>query len=269
MKDPSGDAKGINQRTVPEFGAVKSATRVLDLFESLGRWDAEKTHVEIAIELGIPKSSLTQLLKTLVHRGYLSYVPESKGYELGPAIANLAKRVNDGTDLMSASRTVLPWVTSETQESCALNVLKGTLTEVKACVMGPNRLMYHMHLGDTAPLYATSGGKAILANLPVEMRKEYMAQVKFEQFTPNTITSVKRLEKDLAKARSTGYAFVTEEYTRGIIGVALPILNKLGFPIASVNIAIPTVRYNDGVRDLCLRTLAKAVDTFRSQMRLD
>ncbi|MGV6871832.1 hypothetical protein ACUSIJ_03955 [Pseudochelatococcus sp. B33] len=36
---------------------VKSATRVLDLFECFGRWDAEKTHTELASELAIPKSN--------------------------------------------------------------------------------------------------------------------------------------------------------------------------------------------------------------------
>lgn len=263
------DPKNPDQRSGTEFGAVKSATRVLDLFESLGRWDAEKTHVEIASELGIPKSSLTQLLKTLVNRGYLAYVPASKGYELGPAIANLAKRVNESADLMAAAKSVLPWVTAETHESCALNVLKGTRSEVKACVMSSQRLVYHMELGDTAPLYATSGGKALLAFLSDEMRKEYMSQVKFERITPNTITSAKLLEKELAKVRASGYAFVMEEFTLGIAGVARPILNKLGHPVASINVAIPTVRFNDSVRELCMTTLNKAVETFRSQLRFN
>jgi DNA-binding IclR family transcriptional regulator len=263
------DSHGAEKPALADFGAVKSATRVLDLFESLGRWDAQKTHVEIANELGIPKSSLTQLLKTLVRRGYLTYLPASKGYELGPAIANLAKRVHYGTDLMSVADTVLAEVAAETRETCALNVLKGARSEVKACAMSPRRLLYHMQLGDTAPLYATSGGKAILAFLPEEMLREYMAKVVFEQIIANTITTVERLEKELADVRSSGYAFVMEEFTPGIAGVACPILNALGFPLASINIAVPTVRFDATLRATCMASLGKAVSSIRTQLRLE
>jgi DNA-binding IclR family transcriptional regulator len=263
------DSYGAEKSEVTDFGAVKSATRVLDLFESLGRWDAQKTHVEIANELGIPKSSLTQLLKTLVRRGYLTYLPASKGYELGPAIASLAKRVHYGTDLMSVADAVLSEVAAETRETCALNVLKGGRSEVRACVMSPRRLLYHMQLGDTAPLYATSGGKAILAHLPEEMRREYLAEVEFEQITGNTITTVERLEKELSDIRSSGYAFVMEEFTPGIAGVACPILNALGFPLASINIAVPTVRFDAALRATCMATLSKAVGSIRTQLRLE
>jgi DNA-binding IclR family transcriptional regulator len=277
VDSPTRTAPTQNSQTRPavadkgvaaEFGAVKSATRVLDLFESLGRWDAHKTHMEIASELGIPKSSLTQLLKTLVRRGYLTYEPASKSYELGPSIAMLAKRVNDGTDLLSVSEKVLSQLAAETQESCALNVLKGDRSEVKACVMSPRRLLYHMQLGDAAPLYATSGGKALLAYLPEEMRKEYLARAVFEQITPNTITSAKRLEKELSEVRSTGYAFVMEEFTPGIAGIACPILSALDFPLASINIAIPTARFDNLLRDRCMAALRKAVGAVRSQLRL-
>ncbi|WP_309086172.1 IclR family transcriptional regulator [Chelativorans sp.] len=249
-----------------EDGAVKSATRVLDLFEFLGRWDAEKTHTAIAEELGIPKSSLTQLLKTLVSRDYLTYVPATKGYALGPAIVQLATRINEGNDLVSIAQGTLAWVTSETQESCALNYIKGDKSEVVACVMSPHRLLYHMRQGDTAPLYATSGGKALLAFLPNEMLEEYLARVTFEQVTPNTITNADDLRRDLEQVRSQGVAFVVEEFTPGIAGVARPILSKSGYPMASINVAVPVARFDAATRDLCIVTLRKAVDSIHQRL---
>ena len=90
-----------------ESGSVKSAMRVLDLLEYLRRWNAAQTHTQIAAQLAIPKSSLTQLLKTLVSRGYLDYDPASKGYFLGPAIAALGQRSAETRDLASVAETVL------------------------------------------------------------------------------------------------------------------------------------------------------------------
>lgn len=247
-------------------GPVKSATRVLDLFEFLGSWDAQKTHTEIAEELAIPKSSLTQLLKTLVQRGYLNYVPSSKGYELGPAIAELAKRSNDSNDLVEIAQSTLSWITAETQESCALNFVKGDKSEVVACVMSTRRLLYHMRLGDKAPLYATSGGKALLAYLPPEMLREYLSRVVFEQITPNTITNAEALHNELDRVRSSGVAFVVEEFTPGIAGVARPILSASGYPLASINIAVPVPRFDEALRNLCVLTLGKATEMISRRM---
>lgn len=252
----------------PESGAVKSATRVLDLFEFLSRWDSEKTHAEIAEDLGIPKSSLTQLLKTLVRRGYLSYDSASKGYQLGHSIAKMAKRTNERNELIALAGPVLEWLTKETGETSALNVMKGDKTEVAATITGAHRLTYTMRPRDEAPLYATSGGRAILANLPDDMIDEYCGRVTFEKFATATVTSVPRLQEELREVRRTGVAFVYEEFTLGINGIAAPILTQAGFPLGSINTAIPVSRYTHEKRDQCVASLQKAVDTVRRQMRL-
>jgi DNA-binding IclR family transcriptional regulator len=251
-----------------EGSSVKSATRVLDLFEYLGHWDLEKTHTEIARELEIPKSSLTQLLKTLVRRGYLTYTADTKGYVLGPSIAQLAKRIHDGKDLISIVKPTLEWITGETQESCALNFIKGDRSEVVASVTSSRRLVYHMQLGDSAPLYATSGGMVLLASMPEEMLEEYFQRVVLEPILPNTISTIAQLRERLARTRERGYAQVVEEFTLGIAGVARPILGTSGFPLAAINIAMPVARFDAAVRDQCLAVLAKAVSRVRSQLRL-
>lgn len=246
---------------------VKSATRVLDLFECLGRWDAEKTHTEIADELGIPKSSLTQLIKTLLARGYLDYTPLSKGYRLGPSIAKLAKRENESGDLVAAAHSVLEWISRETQETCALNFLKGDRSEVMASVAGSHRLNITMREGDVAPLYATSGGKALLAHLPPVMLDEYIARVRFEQITPTTINTVGQLRDEIEKVRKTGFAYVREEFTPGIVGVARAVVTHSGLAIGAVNIATPVQRFSKDKQKLCEATLVRAVAMLQAKIR--
>lgn len=260
MKQPDQRQGAVEQ------SLVKSATRALDLLEYLGRWGSEKTHTEIAADLGIPKSSLTQLLKTLVGRQYLSYTPASKGYEVGPAISRLARNARGGGDVVAIAQSVLEWVTSQTGESCALNVIKGDVSQVVAGVASPHRLLYHMRVGDSAPLYATSGGKALLAFLPDEMREEYLSRVTFERITPATIRTTAALRRELAKVRSTGIAFVTEEFTRGIAGVARPILDSTGHVLAAVNVAVPMVRFDEAARDHCVEILGIAATTIAQRL---
>lgn len=238
-------------------GAVKSAVRVLDLLELLALGD-EMSHADIADALEIPKSSLTQLLKTLVARGYIDFDPAAKGYRLGDAFARFSRRANDLRDLVTFIGPILEDITRETHETSALNQLKGNEAEVTATVSSPQRLLSNMRKGDVAPLYATSGGKAILAHLPESIRDEYLRNVQFDPITPKTIRSRKELLRQIAAIRKDGFAYSFEEFTPGIIGMAVPILSMSGAPLGAVNVAAPAIRFDGSARERIGRALQKA-----------
>jgi DNA-binding IclR family transcriptional regulator len=231
---------------------------VLDLFELLARWGAEMSHTELVEALQIPKSSLTQLLRNLVSRGYVEFSPGTKGYRLGEAFLRLSRQTGESRTLAGIIQPILEDITKLTLETSALNQLKGDVAEVVATVSSPQRLVSHMRRGDFAPLYATSGGKVILANLPEAMRDEYLRTVKFEAITPRTIRSKRELQRQIAEIRKTGVAYSFEEYTPGIIGVGVPILSETGFPLGSINIAMPSLRHTKAVQERAVRILLDA-----------
>lgn len=224
--------------------AVKSAERVLDLFELLARRTDGLLHMEIADRLGIPKGSLTQLLKTVVARGYVTYSAADKHYRLGERLAHLARRTARAQDLIALAQPLLEEITTRTRESSALNFPKGGEAEVVATVNGPQRLVSHMRLGDLAPLYATSGGKILLAHMAQEQLEAYLAAVSFEAITPKTLTSIDALRREIDEARRKGIAYSFEEFTPGIIGMAMAILSDEREVLASINVALPSIRYN-------------------------
>lgn len=236
------------------------------LFELLGTWGREMSHTDIAEALEIPKSSLTQLLKNLVGRSWLSYSPASKRYSLGSAFTRLARRAGRTADLVEVAGPVLAELTARTLESSALNVLKGDMAEVAATVLGPQRLVSHMRLGDVAPLYATSGAKIILAYLPAEMQEEYLRRVEFEPATPATLRSSRTLRSQLREIREEGVAYSYDEWTPGITGMARPVLAPSGDVLASVNVAVPSVRFGDAVRAQVSDALQRAAEAIQQQL---
>lgn len=229
--------------------AVKSADRVLDLFELLSGWGQEMSHADIAAELDIPKSSLTHLLKNLVTRGYVSFSPITKGYRLGDAFAALAHRAPSTKTLLSVAAPLLEQMTAQTRESSTLNQLKGDLSEVIATVSSPQRLVPHMRVGDLGPLYALSGGKAILAAMPDAMVDEYLSRVTFERITPATISTKAQLRREIAQVRKEGVAYSMEEFTPGIAGIGVALLSAGDFPLGSLTFAIPTVRFSPDAKE--------------------
>jgi len=247
-------------------GAVKSADRVLDLFEFLAHAGREMAHNEIADVLQIPKSSLTQLLRNLIARGYVEVTPNGRGYRLGATLLSLSQSAGQVRDLVAQADAFLAEITRETGESSALNQLKGDQAEVVATIIGPARLVTHMRLGDLAPLYATSGGKAILAHLSASFQDEYLGRVRFEAATPGTLRSAKALRKQLDAVRETGFAYSHEEWTPGIVGIGVPVLDASGAPLGAINVAVPAARFDASLKAKSEAALRRITDDLRRHL---
>lgn len=246
--------------------AVKSADRVLDLFELLAHAGREMAHNEIADVLQIPKSSLTQLLRNLIARGYVELTPNGRGYRLGATLLSLSHSAGQARDLVELAGAFLAEITRETGESSALNQLKGDHAEVVATILGPARLVTHMRLGDLAPLYATSGGKAILAHMPLDFQDHYLRHVRFEAATPATLRSAKAVRQQLASIRETGFAYSHEEWTPGIVGIGVPVLDGGGAPLGAINVAVPAARFGPAVKSTAEAALRRAADDLRRHL---
>ena len=247
-------------------GSVKSADRVLDLFELLAHAGREISHSDIAETLQIPKSSLTQLLRNLIARGYVEITASGRGYRLGATLLSLSHSAGQARDLVAQVDGFLADITRETGESSALNQRKGDQAEVMATVLGPARLVTHMRLGDLAPLYATSGGKAILAHMPVEDQDDYLSRVRFEPATPATLRSAKALQQQLGRVRDTGYSYSHEEWTPGIVGVGVAVLDGSGKPLGAVNVAIPAIRFDPAAKAKAEAVLRRVTDDLRRHL---
>lgn len=249
--------------------AVKSANRVLDVFELFARRGRPMSHTEIAEQLAIPKSSLSNLLATLAARGYLELTADRRSYRLGESLLALARRQAVSADLVTVAGPVLRALTRACGESSALNQLNDDETVVTCTEMGPHRLVSHMRNGDRAPLYATSSGKAILAFMAEDDRAAYLARVRFVAITPKTLSSVTMLRKELLAVRKTGMAFSREEFTPGIVGMAMPLLDESGAVLGAINVAMPAVRFNARYQKQIAAHLEAAVKAMRKQLRTD
>lgn len=224
---------------------VKSADRVLDVFELLAARRRPMSHTEIGEALSIPKSSLTQLLRNLESRRYLELIPGPNVYQLGAALFALAKDATSEPDLISLIRPFVEQLSMTINESCSLNLLRENGVECVFSAMSSHPLLYIIRTGEIAPLHAVSSGKVILAFLPEVKREQIIERMKFERITEHTKTSVESLRKELRKIAREGIAYSFQEFTPGIIGMAVPLLDEHGTPLGAINVALPVTRYND------------------------
>lgn len=256
------DAEENSMRT------VKSADRVLDVFELFARSGRELSHTQIAEQLGIPKSSLSQLLATLVARKYLDVSPDKRNYSLGSRLLALVRRKAAAEDMVSLARPILRSLTEACGESSALNVLAEDEAVVVCAEMAPARLVSHMREGDKAPLYATSGGKIFLAYMASDALAAYLERVQLRRVTPNTLSSKAVLKAQIRQIQQDGTAFSHEEFTLGIVGMARSVADAHGEVIGALNVAMPAVRFTPAHRERVVAHLTDAARILTGQLAL-
>src|SRR6185436_14852772 len=105
---------------------VKSADRAFDIIELLARTPRPLTHSEISAVLGVPSSSLSQLLHNLEARRYaaIRLSQSGKAYVLGDAIQELAGARRGADDLLLLGQRVVERISKATGEAASLLVLR-------------------------------------------------------------------------------------------------------------------------------------------------
>jgi DNA-binding IclR family transcriptional regulator len=264
-------AKGKQPATVggkmqDSKGAVKSADRVLDLFELLNQSSSGLTHSEIADHLGIPKSSLSQLLRNLMARHYVAYLPADKVYQLGERLDELARRKSRMRELSVLAQPALERLTKETRESAFLNIRNGDNAKLVAREIGPQQLVTVLQVGELMPLHATAAGRAILAFLPRRVQEEYIARAQFEGLTDKSVGTPVELVKRLEEVERERLCVAEDELILGVTGISAPVLGENGEALASLTLSMPSVRFNASVRRDTAAALTREARLLASQI---
>jgi DNA-binding IclR family transcriptional regulator len=234
---------------------VKSADRVLDLLELLCSSGHALTHTELSSALSIPKSSMSQLLRNLERRGYLSFRAGPNVYELGPAVSSLAEASKSSSDFLHVAQNVVDVTSRTTRETASFYKRRDDQVERVTVANSQRPLRYWMQVGESMPLHATSGGKAILASLQQSQRERILSRMRLTKVTANTIISHIALREDLAATAKTGIAYSREEFEEGVIGISVPILNSDHQPEGSLSVVFPTVRDKPAHRKIIIDAL--------------
>src|SRR6188768_1989276 len=181
---------------------VKSATRTLDIIEYVVAHDRPLVAQEIAIALGIPVSSLSYLLGTLVERGYLNR--DGRRYSAGPGLQRLQARPG-GFTLAERAAPLVRTLRVQLNETTSFFVRSGWDVEAIVTETSDQALRYAVPTGSRLPMHALASGKALLAALPDEELDRFFGETERMRFTAATVVAEKALRKELAQVRKDGF----------------------------------------------------------------
>ena len=235
---------------------VKSAERVLEIFELLKDYPDGLTSKEIGDKLGYAASSTFNLVKTLSDEGYL-LENSNKRYGLGAKLIQLGAYASSYLDLSKIADPVLKRLMEVLKETVFMAVLSDSDIVYIAKIDNYRSISTNARLGGRKPIYCTGLGKAFLTFMPEQQREKILEHINFVPYTQHTITDKKELLNQIRTFKKQGYAIDNEEIEVGLWCAAAPVYNSNGEMEAAVSVSGPTERMKEN-REVIVKMLQSA-----------
>ncbi len=212
---------------------------------------------DVSEHLGVASSTAHRLLAMLQYRGFVRQDPDSRAYEAGPALGDIAFAVLRRIDVRARARPVLERLNRELDETIHLGRLDGQLVNFLDSIESTRAVRVGARMGRMMPANCTSTGKAMLAMLSDDQVRALFPDEQLEGLTAHSIRTRTRLLKDLRDTRRHGYATSSEESEDGVISFAVAIRSRMEVSYA-INTSLPTTRNTPPVSARIITTLLDA-----------
>jgi DNA-binding IclR family transcriptional regulator len=213
---------------------------VLSLFTTEQR---DWTVTEIGRATSLPVPTVYRIVCALHRHGFLTRHEISKRYRLGPAIMRLGRMATMNVDLRAMSHPVLRQISRRTRETSLLTVMSesGYTAVCLDRVESREPLRLSVRPGREIPLHAGASQKILLANLPALEARRILGEP-LKPLCSHTITDVDGMQAELRSIRRRGWAASCEETNRGVWGLAVGLVDELGYSVAAIGVAGPCER---------------------------
>lgn len=232
--------------------SISRALYLLSIVAEHGERGARLSVVSTASKLHI--ATARRMLQALVNEGFLSFNSETKLYTIGPAIFSYAVQGNPWFARREIFMPVLDRVAQETRDTVLFSIRSGLESVCLARCEGefPVRVM-SLQAGTRRPLGVGSGSLAILAYISPDERELIIGRnaALFAAFK----LSKADVEKMVAEAQVTGFAFNPARIIDDVYGLGVPILVNdeavASISVTAISTRMPKERRAEIVRTIC------------------
>jgi IclR family pca regulon transcriptional regulator len=124
-------------------------------------------------------------------------------------------------------------------------------------------------IGTRFPAFATSMGRVLLADLPPDEQRAFLADARRKALTGFTVTDEAALLEILEAVARDGYALVDQELEQGLRSMAVPVRDPAGVAVAAINVSMHAARTSaDEARRTVLPVLRAAADAVSTDLAL-
>ncbi len=224
---------------------MTSATKTLLIMKRLSESPYRMSLSNIAYELNMTKSGVLKLLRALEDEAFISRIPDSKLYQLGPSVLKLYYTYNDLVGIYETAKPIMEAIAQVTEETCYI-CLKDAKDQWKGFLAykadSPHSIMYKGTMGHRLSINAGSAGKLFAAYQSDSEIERMLTIETLVKHTPYTLVDSEMVKQEYAQIRSQGYSITDNTYILGYAGISVPIVDSHNKVIASLSIAGPKIR---------------------------
>lgn len=207
-----------------EIRLVKSAERALAILEVLGAARGPVTVTELHKQTGYPRSSLHQLVHTMIAMNWIESTMDGALLGVGSRALLVGTAYLDRDPALGLATRTLELIRETTGYTTHYARLVGPSVIYLATREAHAPHHVTSRVGRELPAHATSLGKALLAELTTAEVSYELPAEPLPQLTPHTVSTHAALFAEMERTRERGYSVEREENTIGLgcIGVAVP-----------------------------------------------
>ena len=190
---------------------------------------------DAADRLGVSVSTAHRLLGMLVYRDFAEQLPDRR-YGPGPLMRTGGLPQASVARVRELALPHLRRLVEEMGETANLMVLSGGDVRFVATVECDQILRVGDRTGRTLPAHLSSGGKALLADLP--------ADAVVAAFAGLDDAAATRLRRELRTVRRRGFAVNDQETEAGLTAVGAAVPTGTDASPAAISLALPSARFS-------------------------
>lgn len=232
----------IEDMREPGHRTVQAVDRALDVLLCLSEQD-EMGPTAIGARLGLHKSTVYRLLRSLESRGFVYKDATTDQYRVGTSALRIAQHLVQRPDLSSVARPTLEELRDLTTETAILDVRVGYERICIAQAESHHEIKRAQRMGYPMEIYAGAMGKILLMDHGRDELQALIDKVEMRRLTKRTPTTLGTLGRQIAQARRDGYAVSLGERVAGATTVAVPVRDSVGTLIAALAVTGPTYRF--------------------------
>ncbi|MHC5307429.1 IclR family transcriptional regulator [Bartonella sp. LJL80] len=212
---------------------------------------------DIAADGGLTASSVHRLLSSLVEEKFVEQVEGSKRYRLSLDFFLLAANAAHGDNLLQIARPSLLRLSATLNDTVFLMVRHNFDAVCLDRIDGPFPIRsFTGDIGGRVPLGIGQGSLSILAFLPKE-EQDAIIQFNMPRILDRSNMDEIDLRTTIKSVHQKGVAHFNFQLISGMAGLAVPILDNNGYPVAALSVGTLSDRLNDERATLMQQLLQK------------
>jgi IclR family pca regulon transcriptional regulator len=239
---PRSDAPQARSGTLHDRQFIASLAHGLTVLEALADHGRDMSLSELAQTVNQAKPTAWRLVHTLVELGYVRQDPLTRRFALSPRILALGACF-ESMELKDLAAPYLRDLSARVGETVNMAVLDDDMLIYVERIKTQQVININLHVGSRLPLYNTSMGRALVAEMPEEWLRAYIGRIQHQPEAAKYVQNGGRyLFQILRETRAQGYALNDEELVSGLRSAATPVRASGGRIVAAINISVPSVR---------------------------